>query len=537
MAFATDFIVVGAGTAGCVMAGRLAQAGKTCLVVEAGGSDAHAHVRIPAAFAKLFKSRRDWAYETWPQPQLDGRRIFWPRGRMVGGCSSMNAQIHQWCDDADFDAWEASGATGWDSRAMRESLRRCEAWSGPERSGRGCDGGLAVAPLRDPHPLSLAFVAAARRVLGDGGDDYNPGGGTGAWLSQVTQRGGVRATAADGFLRPAIRQGRVRLLTRAHVSSVVFENDRAAGVTIRHGRRERTLAARDGVVLAAGAVNTPQLLLLSGIGNPAELARHGIPLVHASPAVGENLQDHLMAVMHFATRRQDTLKSAESVASFASFLARRRGMLTSNVAEAISFLGTSPGSRPDVEVLFAPVVYAGEGLVPPAYHGCSMAVVLLTPKSRGRVTLSSPQPTAAPVIDPAYLGDADGEDLRRLIEGVRVARRIAAEAPLAGEIAAEVLPGTDATSTDDIAAFIRASAHTIYHPVGTCRMGSDPSAVVDADLRVRGVDRLWIADASVMPSVPRGHPNAVVAAIADRGARLVLEDVRNPGTKSRMHRA
>lgn len=517
-----DFIVVGAGTAGCVMAGRLAQAGKTCLVVEAGGSDAHPHVRIPAAFGKLFKSRRDWAYHTEPQPGLDGRRIFWPRGRMVGGCSSMNAQIHQWCDDADFDAWAAAGAEGWNAQVMRDSLRRVEAWAGTAHPSRGRDGGLFVAPLRDPHPLSLAFVESARRVLGACGDDYNVGGGTGAWLSQVAQRRGLRANAADGFLRPALKQGGATLLTEAHVLSIAIERGRAVGVNVRQGGRERTLHSRHGVVLAAGAVNTPQLLLLSGIGDPVALARLGLPLVQAAPEVGANLQDHLMAVLHFATRQPNTLKNAESLGNVAALLARRRGMLTSNVAEAISFLSTTPGARPDLEILFGPVVYANEGLTPPAFHGCSLAVILLTPQSRGRVTLASSRPDDAPRIDPAYLGDARGDDLRRLIEGVQVARRIAAEAPLAAEIAHEALPGDAATSATDIAAFIRASAHTIYHPVGTCRMGSDPASVVDPHLRVRGVDGLWVTDASVLPTVPRGHPNAVIAAIADRGSNLVL---------------
>lgn len=522
MTFEADFIVVGAGTAGCVIAHRLVQAGKTCVVVEAGGGDAHPHVRIPAAFGKLFNSKRDWAYHTAPQPCLDGRRVFWPRGKMVGGSSSMNAQIHQWCDDADFDGWEASGASGWNAQTMRASLQRVEAWSGEARAGRGRDGGLAVAPLREPHPLTLAFVEAARRELGPCDEDYNLRGGQGAWLSQVAQRRGLRANAADGYLRPALAQGRARLITGAHVLSVTVADGRATGVRVWHDGRERTLTARAGVVLAAGAVNTPQLLLLSGIGAPAQLARHGIPLAASVPAVGENLQDHLMAVMHFATKRQDTLKSAESLASFASLLARRRGPLTSNVAEAISFLSTRAGYRPDVEILFAPVIYASEGLAPPAYHGFSLAVVLLTPKSRGRVTLASRQPLAPPEIDPAYLSDLDKDDMRRLIEGVRVARRIAAQVPLADEVAAERLPGSTANSDDDVAAFIRATAHTIYHPVGTCRMGSDESAVVGPDLRVRGVDRLWVADASVMPTVPRGHPNAVVAAIADRGAGLML---------------
>jgi choline dehydrogenase len=437
----------------------------------------------------------------------------------------MNAQIHQWCDDADFDAWEASGATGWNAQALRTSLYGIEAWSGHARDTRGTDGGLAVAPLRDPHPLSLAFVTAARRLLGDRVDDYNPGGGTGAWLAQVAQRRGVRANAADGYLRPAIRQGRVQLLTHAHVLSVVIERGRAVGVNVRQGGRDRVLIAKEGVVLTAGTVNTPQLLLLSGVGSPAQLERLGIPLVQAAPAVGENLQDHLMAVMHYRIRRQDSLKDAERLGSFARYLMRRRGMLSSNVAEAISFLSTEPGARPDIEILFAPVVYAGQGLEPPAFHGFSLAVVLLTPRARGRITLSSSQPTVAPDIDPAYLGDADGGDLRRMIEGVRAARRIAAEAPLAAEVEAEALPGREARSADDIAAFIRSSAHTIYHPVGTCRMGSDRSSVVDADLRVRGVDRLWVTDASVMPTIPRGHPNAVIAAIADRGARLVVSTV------------
>lgn len=518
-----DYIVVGAGTAGCVMADRLSAGGASVTVVEAGGGNRHPHVGIPAAFAKLFRTRRDWAYNTEPQAELDGRRIFWPRGRMVGGSSSMNAQIHQWCHAADFDGWASGGATGWDWLAMAAALRRTESRIGKGHARRGRNGGVTVSDLRDPNPLTLAFLEAARADGLRTGLDYNGGGDcSGAWPIQATHDRGARCSAADAFLKPALNRRSVRLMTDVQVLRLIFEGSRATGVVLRRAGREAVLRARRGVVLCAGTVNSPQLLMLSGIGPGEHLRHRGIDVRVDRPAVGANLQDHLMFLVLHGARRTISLKSAESPANLLRYLTARRGMLSSNVAEAMAFFATRPGEAPDLELIFAPVLYQNEGLSPPAAHGFSLGAVLLTPESRGNVTLASADPTAAPVIDAGYLTDPGGSDLARLIAGARRARRILGQTPIARESMGEMAPGPAARSDADLAAAIRAAAHTLYHPVGTCRMGSDAEAVVDPSLAVRGVTGLWVADASVMPTIPRGHPNAVVAAIADRGAAMVL---------------
>ena len=499
-----DYIIVGAGTAGCVLAERLSARGLRILLVEAGGDHRHMHVQIPAAFPKLFKTDRDWAYSTRPQPELNNRSIFWPRGKMLGGCSSMNAQIHQWCSTLDFDAWDIDG---WRSADMTPALKRIDCV---------LNGGI----LRDPNPLTRAFIqSAAVSGLRTHGS-YNGGVlGPGAWISEVAHRDGVRLSAADAYLGKAKAAG-VQILTHAHVQRILFESKRAVGVELRRGRNLQQVNANAGVILCGGAVNTPQALMLSGIGPADHLKSVGVDALVDAPNVGANLQDHLMFVIHYRARRPISLRDAESPASLLHYIFKRRGMLASNIAEAIAFFASTEGARPDLEIVFAPALFENEGLTPPSAHGFSMGVVLLAPASRGRITLASPDPHASPLIDPAYLSDPDGSDLARLVIGARRANAIAAHAPLAEENAGMVLPRAIDDST--IVTAIRATAHTIYHPVGSCRMGSDESSVVDPNLAVRGVERLWIADASVMPTIPSGHPNAVVAAIADRAAALSL---------------
>jgi len=520
-----DHLVIGAGTAGCIMADRLSASGASVAVIEAGGDDRHMHVQIPAAFGKLFRSERDWNYDTTPQAGLNGRRIFWPRGKMLGGSSSMNAQIHQWCERSDFDGWAASGATGWGWADLLPSFQRTESRVGRGRPGRGRQGGVTVCDLRDRNPLTDAFLESARADGFTTGEDYNgTGEGAGVWPVQAAHRDGRRCNAAEAFLRPALRRRNLTLLSRAQVTRIVFDGRRACGVMVRQGGGERLISARRGVVLCAGAVNTPQLLMLSGVGPAASIKAAGVTPLIDRAGVGADLQDHLMALTLHRARRPVSLKSAESPANLMRYLLARRGMLSSNVAEAMAFFATEPGGPPDIELIFAPVLYADEGLSPPACHGFSLGAVLLTPKSRGRIDLAGPDPTTPPAIDAGYLSDPGGEDLRRLVAGVRRARSVLARAPISAESAGEIQPGAAARSDAEIAEAIRATAHTLYHPVGTCRMGSDPSAVVDPRLAVRGATGLWIADASVMPAIPRGHPNAVVMAIADRGAAMILAD-------------
>lgn len=498
-----DYIIVGAGTAGCVLAERLSARGFRIILLEAGGDHRHMHVQIPAAFTKLFKTKRDWAYSTNPQAALNDRSIFWPRGKMLGGSSSMNAQIHQWCSARDFDAWNVEG---WRSADLAAALKRV-------------DGELNSGALREPNPLTHAFIQSAAATGLRTHGSYNGGAlKPGAWIAEVAHRDGARLSAADAYLGKAKAAG-VRILTHAHVQRILFDGNRAIGVELRQGRDLQRVTANAGVILCGGAVNTPQTLMLSGIGPADQLKSLGIEARHHAPDVGAHLQDHLMFVMHYRAKRPISLRSAESPVNLLRYILKRRGMLASNIAEAVAFFASTEGAPPDLEIVFAPALFENEGLSPPSAHGFSMGVVLLAPKSRGRITLASSDPHAAPSIDPACLSDRDGSDLARLIIGARRAHIIATQAPLANENAGMMLPR--AMDDEAITTAIRATAHTIYHPVGTCRMGAGENSVVDPNLAVRGVEQLWIADASVMPTIPSGHPNAVVAAIADRAATLL----------------
>lgn len=416
----------------------------------------------------------------------------------------MNAQVHQWCSALDFERWVEGGAEGWGWEAMAPALKAID---------RELNGG----PLATPNPLTAAFRLAAEQSGLPGGGSYNGGElRPGVWVSEVTHRRGARWSAADAYLPQAKS---IDIVTGAQVLRVLFDGRRACGVEFRRGNRADRLDARGGVILCAGAVNSPHLLMSSGIGPAAMLRAYGIEVLSDSAGVGANLQDHLMFVMHFGAKRPISLRSAESPLNIWRYLTARKGMLASNVAEAVAFFSSSAGGPVDLEILFAPVLFEKEGLSPPSTHGFSLAPVLLAPKSRGKIALAAASPETAPRIDPAYLSDAGGEDFARLQAAARVALQIAAEAPLVAETTEMIWPrgADDATLADAI----RASAHTIYHPVGTCRMGAGAESVVDCDLKVRGVGGLWVADASVMPLIPSGHPNAVVAAIAHIGAERI----------------
>jgi choline dehydrogenase len=499
----SDYVVVGAGTAGCVLANRLTEDGtRTVTLLEAGGADARMEIKIPAAFSKLFKSDVDWNYETAPQEHMGGRTIYWPRGKVLGGSSSMNAMMVVPGVRADYDGWAALGAAGWSWDDVEPYLRRADAV-------------LPPVDLRDPSPLSRAFVAAAADA------------GVEATLTRVWQRRGRRWSAADGYLRPALKRRNLELVTGAHATRVVVDDVHATGVAYRTGGEERVAQAEREVVLCGGTVNSPQLLLLSGIGPAVHLRKHGLDVRVDLPGVGRNLQDHLAAGIWVASRRPITLLVAESKPNVARWVLARRGMLTSNVAEAYAFVATRAElAAPDLELIFAPVMFVEGGLEPPPEHGITIGCIALQPRSRGVVELGSPDPLEAPVIQPNYLSDPD--DLRVLLHGVHLARLIAAAPPLATWLGDELPPGRDAHTDDEIAALIREKAHTLYHPVGTCRMGSDELAVVDPELRVRGVRGLRVVDASVMPAVIRGHTNAPTLMIAEKAADLIRGAVAAP---------
>jgi choline dehydrogenase len=508
-----DVVVVGAGTAGCVLASRLSEdPDLSVLLIEAGPRSRKLEIKIPAAFSKLYRSEVDWGDSTVPQATLDGREVVFPRGRMLGGSAAMNAMMVLRGNRSDYDAWAAAGCTGW-------------SWADVEPAfARSADGPFPLAELPERHVLAEAFVHSAQAVGIQLSEDLNAEENAGVGYVPVSQRRGRRFSVVDGYLKPALRRPNVTVVTEALVTRVLLENGRALGVAYRlHGEEveEEAEAGRE-LVLCAGAIGTPHLLQLSGIGPRAVLEEAGVEVAHELPGVGANLVDHLANGVLVRTKGVETLASAESVWNLASWALRGRGPLTSNLGEAVAFVRTKQGlPAPDLELLLAPVLFEQEGLKQPTEHGLTLAVVLLKPASSGSVTLRSADPIVPPAIDPRYLTDPDGQDAATLLHGLRLARRVLAQEPLATFVDGEILPGESARSDDDLRAHIRALSQTLYHPAGTCRMGSDPLAVVDPELRVRGLAGLRVVDASVMPSLPSGHTNWPTVMIAERGAELM----------------
>jgi len=497
---AFDVVVVGAGSAGCVLADRLTADGTTSVaLVEAGGPDKKQEIHIPAAFSKLFKSEYDWAYETEAQPRLQNRRLYWPRGKVLGGSSSLNAMIYTRGHANDFDEWQRRGNAGW----------------GYADVARHFDDAQLCSELRTKNPLSQAFVRACEEIGIPRNDDFNGPSMEGAGFFHVTQRGGKRRSCAVAFLKPALKRPNLTVLTHAQTTRVLFDGKRATGIEYVHDGQTHRLHANREVILSGGAINSPQLLMLSGVGAADDLRKHGIGVVADLPGVGANLQDHLVTGAVHASTQPISLASGESIGNILRFLVLRKGMLTSNVAEAGAFIRTTPDApSPDIELIFGPVYFMSHGFANPKGHGFTVGAVLMHPKSSGTIRLASSDPLAAPLIDPNYL--ADGDDLRLLVRGAELCRRVAgakAFDPFRGE---EIWPGKS-----DLETHVRATSETLYHPVGTCRMGHDELAVVDDRLRVRGVDALRVIDASVMPSIVTGHPNAAIIAIAKKGAELI----------------
>ena len=517
-----DYVIVGAGSAGCVLAHRLtADPEVSVLLLEAGGPDTQAPIHIPAAFSKLFQTEADWNYRTVPQEHAAERDLYWPRGKVLGGSSSINAMIYIRGHHADYDGWAADGCDGWSYADVLPYFKRSEDSSEGASPYHGVGGPMPVTQPRSPSPFSSAFVNAAAQAGHPRNDDFNGAEQEGAGLYALTQSGGRRASTATTFLKAARRRPNLTVETGAHATRVLIRNGRATGVEILQNGEVRAVDASKEVILCGGAINSPQLLMLSGIGHADHLAEHGINALVDRASVGQNLHDHPIVGVHYRFREPISLLGAEGLKSVARYLILRDGMLSSNVAEAGLFVRTRGERIPDIQLHVAPMLFQNHGLVPQTEHGFSLGPTLVRPRSRGAITLASSDPFVHPHIDPNYL--ADPADTEALVAGIRIAREIVAQPALEAFRGEEIRPSASATSDADLAAYVRETCETLYHPVGTCRMGSDEESVVDLDLRVRGVEGLRVVDASIMPTIPNGNTNAPVMMIAEKAADLILQ--------------
>jgi choline dehydrogenase len=516
-----DYIIVGAGSAGCVLANRLsADPSVKILLLEAGGPDSQKEIHIPAAFSKLFKTACDWTYFTEPEPHLENRSLYWPRGKVLGGSSSINAMIyirgHRW----DYDHWRALGNRGWDYDSVLPYFKKSEAQENGPSAFHGADGPLHVTNLRSPNPLSEAFIQAAEQSGFQRNSDFNGAQQEGFGQYQVTQRDGKRCSAAAAFLHPVMRRPNLTVKTNVQVFDIIFEKRRAIAVSFQQGEHSAQEHADREIILCAGAVASPHLLMLAGVGPADHLRALGVPVQIDLPGVGENLQDHPAVPVVYQSTQPITLTNAESLSNVARYMCFKNGMLTSNVAEAGGFVSaSSTTAAPDTQFHFGPGYYVDHGFQKIKGHAFTLGPTAIRPFSRGRLRLRSSNPLDAPAIHANYLSDP--RDMDVMLNGVKLARRIAAADALNQFRGIEMLPGPDARDDDALRQHIARYAATLYHPVGTCKMGNDPASVVDSELRVHGIEGLRVVDASVMPAVIGGNTNAPTIMIAEKAADLI----------------
>jgi choline dehydrogenase-like flavoprotein len=523
-----DYVIVGAGSAGCVLANRLSEDPEVrVLLLEAGGPDRHPNIKIPAAFANQFHTALDWDFATEPEPHCDGRSLYIPRGKALGGSSSMNAMLYVRGRPLEYDLWEAQGAAGWGWKHVRPYFLKAEDNARGASEHHAVGGPLRVEDLRSPRPLTRRFLEACAAAGIPRIDDYNGTEQDGASPCQVNQRGGRRWSAADAYLRPAMRRRNLEVLTRRHVLGVVLEGGRAVGVRVadRRGRVSVVRAERE-VILSAGAICSPQLLMLSGIGPADHLREHGIEVAVDLPEVGENLQDHPYATCVWDCVVPESLYGADRPRPLLEWVLRRTGPLTSTVAEAFAFVRSRPGlPAADLQYHFAPAYFVRNGSETYDGHAFTTGPVLITPKSRGQVRLRSADPAAKPAITTNTL--AEREDVEALVTGIERAREIVAQEPLASAAGRELLPGPDVGGRQDLEAWLRANVELLYHPSGTVAMGGEDRPL-DPELRVRGVEGLRVVDASVFPVIPGGNTNAPTMMVAERAADLIRGGVAAP---------
>jgi choline dehydrogenase len=517
---AYDYVIVGAGSAGCVLANRLSEEQDvSVLVIEAGPPDDKENIHVPAAFGSLLKTDVDWDYATMPEPGCNNRMMYMPRGKTLGGSSSINAMVYIRGAQVDYDGWRDLGNPGWGYDEVLPYFKRSEDNERGETEYHGVGGPLSVSDSRSNNPMADAWVEAALATGLDPNDDFNAASQDGVGRYQLTQRNGMRCSTAAAFLHPVAERPNLTIETRTHVHRFLLDGTRAIGVAgERDGELVEFVAERE-VLLCAGAYNSPQLLLLSGIGSADDVATRDIEVVLDLPGVGRNLQDHVQIGGIWTTEEPVSLILGAEPEQQEAFAQRGEGPLTSNVAESGGFWRSSPElPAPDLQFHCAPVMFVDEGLGDPIAHGISFGVCLLTPRSVGTVSLRSNDPSAKPAIRHNFYGEPD--DVERVMIGLRKVYEIARQKPLE-PYCRDLWLGASSDEDADLRAHMSSSSQVLYHPAGTCAMGDGPEAVVDSELRVHGIESLRVVDTSIMPTVVRGNTNAPTIMIAERAADLI----------------